>query len=73
MVLRRWERTTGNLVLTKRVENVNKPPLRASELKFPALALRQSEQRNCGLCVSLYAEHGATPVGHGDEKTRINQ
>ena len=49
------------------------PPLRASELKFPALALRQSEQRNCGLCVSLYAEHGATLVGHGDEKTRINQ
>ena len=25
---------------------------------FQALALRQSDWRNCGLCVSLYAKNG---------------
>ena len=29
-------------------------------LTFRALALRQSDWRNCGLCVGLYAESGAT-------------
>ena len=27
---------------------------------FRAFALRLSDQRNCGLCVCLYAENGAT-------------
>ena len=27
---------------------------------FRALTLRQSDWRNCGLCVGLYAESGAT-------------
>ena len=29
-------------------------------LTFRALALRQSDWRNCGLCVGSYAENGAT-------------
>ena len=38
---------------------------------FRALALRQSDWRNCGLCVGLYVEGGATLLGeYGDEKTR---
>ena len=31
-----------------------------SKLTFRALALPQSERRNCGLCVYLYAENEAT-------------
>ena len=38
---------------------------------FTTQALRQSDWRNCGLCVGLYAEGGATLLGeYGDEKTR---
>ena len=34
----------------------------------------QSEWRNCGLCVSLYAKYRAALWGeHENEKTRINQ
>jgi len=33
---------------------------RVEKLTFRALALRQSEWRNCGLCVGLYGESGAT-------------
>ena len=29
-------------------------------MTFRALALRQSDRRNCGLCVGFYAESGAT-------------
>jgi len=32
----------------------------STKLTFSALALRRSEWRNCGLCVGLYGESGAT-------------
>ena len=35
---------------------------RFKKLTFRALALRQSDRRNCGLCVSSYAESGATSL-----------
>ena len=56
VVLRRWESIAGNLVLTKLAT------VRVKKLTFRALALRhcQSDWRNCGLCVGLYAESGAT-------------
>ena len=49
---------TRYLSIINWVDNVNWPPLRVLTLKFRALALRQSEWRNCGLCVRLYAENG---------------
>ena len=56
VVLRRWESIAGNLVLTKLAT------VRVKKLTFRALALRQSDWRNCGLCVGLYAESGVTPL-----------
>ena len=42
-----------------------------TQVMFTTQALRQSDWRNCGLCVGLYAEGGATLLGEfGDEKTR---
>ena len=54
------------------VDNVDWPPLRVWKLKFRALALRQSEWTNCGLCVRLYAENGAAlllGIGWKQEQT----
>ena len=39
--------------LINRVDNVNWPPSIVSKLTHRALALRQSDWRNCGLCVCL--------------------
>ena len=43
------------------------------KLTFLALAHRQSDWRNCGLCVGLYAASGLRHWWeYGDEKTGIN-
>ena len=36
--------------------------MKGKKLTFRALALRQSDWGNCGLCVGLYAESGAAPL-----------
>ena len=60
VVLRRWESIAGNLVLTKLAT------VRVKKLTFRALALRQSDWRNCGFCVEL-----RFCWEYGDEKTEI--
>ena len=42
------------------VDNIKWLPYRVEKLTFRALALRRSDRRNCGLCVGLHAEDGAT-------------
>ena len=61
MVLRRWEGTAGNLVLTTEWKR-KLATVKGKKLTFRALALRQSDWRSCRLCVGLYAESGATPL-----------
>ena len=52
VALRRRESSIQNFGFINGVDNVNWPPYRDSKkLTFRALALRQSESRNCGLRV----------------------
>ena len=41
------------MLTTEFSENVNWPPQRVKKLTFRVLALRQSDWRNCGLCVGF--------------------
>ena len=57
VVLRRWGSSTQKFGFINGVDNVNWPPYRDSKkLTFRALALRQSESRNYGLCVVFIVE-----------------
>ena len=40
---------------------------------YSVLALRQSDRRNCGLCVGLYAESGAAPLSFKRATTMPNK
>ena len=42
-------------------------------VRYSVLALRQSDRRNCGLCVGLYAESGAAPLSFKRATTMPNK